>query len=59
MENEDRLLKRLADTWRYGYELYVRFWCDVYGGEPAAKSAEIAALEHMYAISPNSAEKAP
>jgi len=59
MENEDRLLKRLADTWRSGYRWYTQFWCAVYGGEPAAKAAEIAALEHIYQNSPDTIKRTP
>nr|AXL05864.1 hypothetical protein GA0070616_2371 [uncultured bacterium]AXL05995.1 hypothetical protein GA0070616_2371 [uncultured bacterium] len=56
MENENRPFARLADFLRGGLEKYVRFMGDIYGGEAAAKAAEIAALEHAYRISPDSTE---
>jgi hypothetical protein len=42
MENEDRLFARFVDFYRTGYERYVRFMCIFYGGEPAAKAADLA-----------------
>jgi hypothetical protein len=44
---------------RDGYHTWVRFMSAVYGGEPAAKAAEIAVLEHMYRTSADFTEKAP
>jgi hypothetical protein len=59
MENENRPFARLADFVRVGFERYVRFMGAVYGGEPAAKAAEIAALEHAYRLSPDTTERTP
>nr|AXL06110.1 hypothetical protein Sare_1252 [uncultured bacterium] len=49
----------LVDLYRSGYRAYVRFMCAFHGGEPAAKAAEIAALERLYRSSPDSAERKP
>jgi hypothetical protein len=59
MENENRFFTWFAELYRTGYEGYVKFWCDVHGGEPAAKAAEIADLEHLYQNSPDTVEKKP
>jgi len=59
MEHDDRPFARFADHLRHGYHTWVRFMTAVYGGEPASKAAEIAALEHMYRLSSDSTEKAP
>nr|AXL06720.1 hypothetical protein GA0070560_104329 [uncultured bacterium] len=59
MENENRVFRWLAEFYRAGYEGYVRFMCDIYGGEPAAKAAEIADLEHIYRNSPDTTERTP
>jgi hypothetical protein len=42
MDNENGLFAWLADVYRTGYEAYVRFWCDFYGGAPAVRAAELA-----------------
>lgn len=57
MENDNRPVKWFAGLYRSGYEGYLRFWCDFYGGEPAAKAAEIAALERTHQNSPGIAER--
>jgi hypothetical protein len=59
MENDDRSFARLAVHLRDGYHTWVRFMSAIYGGEPAAKAAEIAALEHLWRNSADSTEKAP
>lgn len=59
MENENRPFTRLANFVRGGFEKYVRFLGAIYGGEPVAKAAEIAALEHAYRLSPDKTERTP
>lgn len=59
MEQESRLSTWLAAVYRCGYEAHVRFWCDFYGGVPAAKAAEIAELERNYQDSSDTTESTP
>ena len=59
MENEDRPFARLANFVRDGFERYALFMGAIYGGEPAAKAAEIAALERAYLASPDTTERTP
>lgn len=40
MENEDRLFRWLIQAWGEGYQPFVRFWCNFYGGEAAARAAD-------------------
>nr|AXL06023.1 hypothetical protein GA0070560_104329 [uncultured bacterium] len=41
MENEDHPFARFLGFYREGYEAYVRFMCEFYGGEPRAKADDL------------------
>lgn len=53
MEKDNGPFRWAAAHLRVGYQAYVRFMGAIYGGEPAAKTAEIETLERLYQNSPD------